>query len=449
MSVLRPALLLCCVFLAVLPAGAATTSSGPGGSQAKDVGWGLEPAKQKTGQFWREHWYDRTKEPGKLDVNSRFRINSPEVTLHERFGKRNEARGNALMLIHADEDLFQVAAAELYLEFWGGHPGTANKRVTVNGRSTHVFKPVGTEEGHCTYFYPSIPLGIPNLVRGWNAFQFAVDQGTTFWGHALIDQAALRFAVPSGHTDLKSVGLDTFSVAVAAVPRKAPAEGYELQLEGPADALARVASVEFEAWYEGYDENGDQRTRDWHGFTKNRIAEAHVATVSSAPFRAVWDTSMLPLQSSCAVRARVRFKEHPSLVYLTAAAAGLEIAARPGAQVFLAAPAELPTHFWSRAKRKKTCEITLDLDPGSIERAELYVVTWTGGAGTVKEYFTLNGRHFPVAEGHAHQIQFNRIAVDPANLRRGANTIELLSDTEHHGIEIIAPGPALMLRVRR
>jgi hypothetical protein len=57
--------------------------------------------------------------------------------------------------------------------------------------------------------------------------------------------------------------------------------------------------------------------------------------------------------------------------------------------------------------------------------------------------------HHPVAEGSGHTRQFNRLRVDPKILKPGANMIELLSDTEHHGIEILYPGPALMIRYRR
>ncbi|MCL4176819.1 MAG: hypothetical protein KJ072_03615 [Verrucomicrobia bacterium] len=39
-----------------------------------------------------------------------------------------------MMLIKAEEDLFLLTAAEFYCEAWGGHPGTANKWITGNGR---------------------------------------------------------------------------------------------------------------------------------------------------------------------------------------------------------------------------------------------------------------------------------------------------------------------------
>jgi hypothetical protein len=76
------------------------------------------------------------------------------------------------------------------------------------------------------------------------------------------------------------------------------------------------------------------------------------------------------------------------------------------------------------------------------------VNTWTGGAGEVKEYFKLNGHPFPVAEGSRHELIYSQLREPASVLRQGFNEIELLSDTEHHGIEILLPGPCLMVRSR-
>jgi hypothetical protein len=284
------------------------------------------------------------------------------------------------------------------------------------------------------------------LVNGWNAFQLALDQGTTFWGHALVDQAYLRVALAKNHPDLLPDGLDQFSATVTATPLEAPAEGLRFELQTAHPEL--IAHVDFQTWYSGYDENRNLRESDWHGFTKDRLPIAYAGVASSAPFRVTWDTAMLPAQKNVAVRAFVYFKSDPSLVYLTPALNALAIADHPHAVVALYSPPDLPTSFWSRAGNLKTCSFVLDVDPSRIERAELYVVAWTGGAGTVKDYFKLNGKHFPIAEGSSHVVQFSRLPVEPGLLHQGKNTIELLSDTQEHGIEISYPGPALMVRYR-
>ena len=408
--------------------------------------WDLPPAQQRDGVFWREHWYEREEHPG---YTRRLRINSPEVVLG-RFGNRAEARENGLMLIEAEEDLFLITAAELYAELWGGHPGTANKRISLNGRSTWTIPRVGTEEGHCTFSYPVVLLSATDLVNGMNAVQWSLDQGTTFWGHAMVDQACLRFALTNQHPQLIEHGLAQFTAAVeAGIRSTSDAEILRLKLVVDSAMRERIESVTFQGWYDGYDDNGNLRRRDWHGFTQDRLPVAHLGTAPLDALAIDWDVSMLPAQKNVAVRAFVRFRDLPDLVYVTAATSNLTIHDRPKAMVHLYEPADLPASFWSRDNQKKTCSIELDIAPDRIESAELCVISWTGGAGDVKDYFTINGHPFPVAEGSGHTRQYNRLPVNPAILKRGANTIELLSDTEHHGIEILYPGPALMIRYQR
>jgi hypothetical protein len=36
-----------------------------------------------------------------------------------------------------------------------------------------------------------------------------------------------------------------------------------------------------------------------------------------------------------------------------------------------------------------------------------------------------------------------------AMLHQGENTVEVLSDTKEHGIEVLTPGPALVVRYRK
>lgn len=408
--------------------------------------WDLPPSQQTNGVFWQEHWYERERVEGRT---RRLRINSPETSLG-RFANRVEARENGLMLIDAGEDLSQITAAELYAELWGGHPGTANKRVAINGRSTYDLPRVGTEDGHCTFSYPVVKLDISDLVSGLNAIQWTVEQGTTFWGHAMVDQACLRLALTNGHPRLIKHDLADFSARVVARPYEtATDEGINLVLELDDRWRSRIESVSFEGWYSGHDENGDLRRRDWHGFTLDRQPVAHLGTAPAGSIALNWDTRLLPAQKNVAVRAIVRFKDLSGLVYLTSATPDLVIPDRDRAVVHLYEPADVPVPFWSRAGNRRTCTVVLDIAPERIEEVELYVTTWTGGAGGVTDYFTINGVHHPVAEGSAHTRQFNRLRLDPRILRQGANVIELLSDTEHHGIEVVHPGPTLLIRHRR
>jgi hypothetical protein len=47
--------------------------------------------------------------------------------------------------------------------------------------------------------------------------------------------------------------------------------------------------------------------------------------------------------------------------------------------------------------------------------------------------------------GYRSNVIWRVLEVDPKHLRAGKNELRLLSGTEHHGVEIYKPGPALFL----
>jgi len=217
---------------------------------------GLAPASQ--GRFWRLWWYEPGPEHGNPGFNSRFRVNSPQASLHPEFGSRSEARSSGMMQILMLEDPRLLEAVELYCELCGGHPGTANKRVAINGRSLYPIPENGTAAGHCTHSYPLIPLRRDDVVNGYNAVQFACDQGETFWGHFIVDNACLRASLPSAHPDLRKLELDGFRASVRLRRRQ---EGMiELLLE--TNQPHRIAQADFQGFFDGYDENGNGEARD-------------------------------------------------------------------------------------------------------------------------------------------------------------------------------------------
>jgi hypothetical protein len=405
----------------------------------------VESDNASTGRFLRNHWFEKGVEHGNPLFTSRFRVNAPEASLHPTYGKRSETTGNGMMQIFMQEDLFLLDGAELYAEIWGGHPGTINKRVTVNGRSTYLLPEVGTAAHNCTYMYPTIPLKLTDLVSGYNVFQFACDQGDTFWGHYIVDNACLRAELKKDHPDLEKAGLSGFEAVVHV--DSAADEHIDLILHCSPAQETLIESVEFEGFYEGYDENGNGEIRDWHGFTKDRKPVAILGAATLPPFGILWDVSMIPDQRDMAARAIVRFKERPELLYVTPSTAGLQTPKRNSKVVMIMAN-DLPLPFWSRANRKETCSIGLAVEPTRIERAVHHVIVWDGGRGEISNYYTLNGHPLPTAGAGRHDVIYTALDVDSVNVLKGVNRIELLSDTEHHGIECLLPGPALMVRYR-
>jgi hypothetical protein len=140
----------------------------------------------------------------------------------------------------------------------------------------------------------------------------------------------------------------------------------------------------------------------------------------------------------------LRFRGLPGLGYETPVVSGVSLP-RQERLVRLIGAENQPAPFWSRAGREKRCSLPLDVDPCDLDRAILHVVVWDGGRGSTDAPFTLNGCPLQVAGSGEHDVLYRQVEVDPAILRRDANEIRLLSDTEHHGIEVLRPGPALMI----
>ena len=407
-----------------------------------------EVAEEPPGRFLRSYWYEPGIEHGNPFFNSRFRVNAPEAVLQPSFMNRSEVRGNGMMQILMEEDLSKLSGAELYFELWGGHPGTASKRVTLNGRSTYSLPEVGAPANNCTHSYPTIPVKITDLVNGYNVLQFACDQGTSFWGHFIVDNASLRAVLKDNDPDLRKAGLADVVAALAVPEIDRKTEIVSIRLDIPEAWQDKVSSVEFWGHYCGYDENGNGETTDWHGFTKDRLPQAILGTDSQPPFAVKWDISMLPAQDQVAVKAIIHFKEHPELIYETRAVTALDIPPRKDVRVELRISEDLPQPFWSRASKANECTIIVGEEPERIERAELHVVIWDGGRGSTEHPFTLNGHPLPVVGEGRHDVLYRVVPVDASILRRGPNHIVVLSDTDHHGIEVLLPGPALAIRSR-
>lgn len=388
--------------------------------------------------FYREIWA--------LGESNAFRVNSPDAKTGQ-YRDRPEVQKDGVLRIEMPLDPDEVQAAELYLELWGGHPGTENKRFVLNGKQTYPLPEVGTAEGHCTYSYPRIALDVTDLQQGENTFAFTCEKGDSFWGHYLIRTACLRLKLKPDSRELRAAGLTDAEITVRHHVEESLPRTVLLNVDAPQPLRARIAQVEYYGKYEGYDENGNGRSDDWHGFTKDGEARGHIATATTGEdLRTTWPLTMVSPARGVEVRSLVRFADHPDLVYETRAVEVLPPEEDSPVRLF---PAEdMPVPFWSRADRPKQCWISLPVEPDQIEQAELHVLLWDGGSGTTAKPFTLNGHPLPAAGKGAHDLLYRVIPIDRDMLRKGDNDIRVVSDTEHHGIEVLLPGPALMVRFK-
>ena len=360
--------------------------------------------------------------------DNRFRVNAPDAATGP-FKHIPESQADGVMRLALPIDPAEATAAGLYLELWGGHPGVRDKRVRVNDGPALDLPEVGAADGQCTYSYPTIPLPIEHLRRGENVFAFTCDGGSTFWGHYLISGAAVVLSLPADHPRATP-----FAAAVGCTVR-ANVNGEIVcpKLDGP--ATLQPERVEFAGHYAGFDDDGDGRTRGWHGYTKNGRP---VGLLGER-----FDAAMLPTPRELKVRATAHLGG--GLSYTTPAVA---VDVPSPSRVLRVGPDGGPRSLWSRENVVRSLELVIDHDPADVERAQLHVKIWDGGHGDAAHPVRLNGQPLPVAGEGWHDVIHRVIEIDPALLRRGVNRFEVQADTPHHGLEVLLPGPTLFLRLR-
>lgn len=398
--------------------------------------------------FFTENWVEYE---GRINNNrqagERTRVSDRGMSTHPGFSERYEAHVNGLALVTVADTISQLIMAELICEMWGGHPKTANKRFQINGGKTYSLPSEKTATGNCEYLFPRIKIDYTELVTGTNAIQFACDRGETFWGHFLLEEIGIRCYYRHDASFLKQSGLTDFR----AVPQYSDinlSESIDIWLKYDKLYEGKISRVHYFAYYKGYDWSGSGKESQWHGYQFKRNWTGHIGTVSESPYNCKWDTRMIPEQDQpVGILALIEFNNGIKCWSDVSAAFSFP-SDRP--HVKLVYCSDMPVPFWSRDSQLKKASIKLTVDPEDIEEAQLSLRIWDGGEGSIKDPFKLNGVSYKITSGDSpHDLVSTINEVDPANLKNGSNEIELISDTEHHGIEVCLPGPALVIRYKK
>ncbi len=400
------------------------------------------------GKFFREYWAEFNSAINKKNLNH-WRVNDETVALHDRYGKRRETQTNGLILIPLDEDLFMLEKSELYLELWGGHKNTENKRFYLNGRGPYLLPKTGIENGYYSYSFPTILLKIKNMVRGKNAFQFAIDKGRSGWGHYIVKEAALRCYLKKDHPDLLTNGIENFDAVVKVnVEADNISDMTPLTLTFLKKYLPIIDSVKYFARYTGFDDKGLQKDNYWHGITVRRKSVNHVGSSKVAPYNINWDTEMIPDQSGpMAVRAIVYLKN--GFQYQTASTSTLFFPKeRSSVKMYKCEP--FPKYFASRMSSKQTATLTLPSNIKNIEKTELVIKNWGKHKGHNKGPFRLNDKPYSLFTDVVSRIfAFSKININNDDLLPGENKFSVMSDSKHHSLEIFLPGPVLFVKEKK
>ena len=180
-----------------------------------------------------------------------------------------------LMTLNIPDGFAGALKAELYVDLWRNYD-TRSARLRINNNQNKVYEsPVGYDWSR-TPWIQEIPLG--ELAPGANTF--------LFWGESgkyHIHDVALRIyyddthpLVPGGTPadttppDGELVSIDSLDAGRDPIPAYdggviwANLNKIELKAK-----VTGAAYIEFHAYYDGYDDDNDGETRDWHSVSRN------------------------------------------------------------------------------------------------------------------------------------------------------------------------------------
>ncbi len=367
-----------------------------------------------------------------------------------------EHAGMARMKRHVPKplalDLAAATRAELSVEYWGGHIGTAGQRFRVNDHGwIDLPQPSGTPTEPQRYYRTlhgnnAAPFPLAQLRDGENVFRFTAGQQIAFrndWGFYWIYDFTARVYYdaankphPTGEIIVPQPGATFDDVLRLEVNASSP--------NGP------IVRVEFIGEYDDFDWDGDGVWREWQYSTHHGVLRHHLGTVASPPWRLKSDVRWMPDQPQ-PIRVRARITDTKGITYLTPPVENV-IQQRTHRGVRLIKPTLVPERWASRAGKesaKGTIEVSA-VDLAGATFARLVVSTWSGDVeDTSTHELRLNGERLASRFGEFHNYDHDAVEVPLARLKTGTNELSLFSTFQGHMFEINWPGPALLIEYKK
>ena len=330
-----------------------------------------------------------------------------------------------------------VRRAEVSVEYWGGHSGTADQKFRLNRHEwIQIPQPEGTPGKPQCYYRTvlgraTVDVPLAQFVAGLNEFRFTAGPQICHsfnWGFYWVYAFTVRFYYdsetphPSGR------------IVAPAVIGDHPALLAEVK-----ESDATISAVDFIGEYEDFNWEGDGRFRQWHYITEKGRLARHIATVTRAPYRAIWDTTWIPDQKE-PVKLVARITDSSGMIYMTPA---VNVNMRREARsVRMYTAADVPEKFGVRVGNRMECKLPVTGQPGKPRAARLVFSTWSAAHGDETGF---NGTKLADRTGYVHNYSFDTLPVPAALVKEGENTFYIFSKTQHHALEVNWPGPVLLV----
>jgi hypothetical protein len=356
------------------------------------------------------------------------------------------------------DDLAGATRAEAVINIWGGHVGTYAKKISFNGNSWIDIPELGSgngiPSGHDGYNYITqtdmvIPIPLGHLHSGGNTFQ-GVNGGQTGpygfgWG---------QFGWYSIIVRVYYDGSKAHSTGSIISPSNGATIGENPTVD--ASVSGGTDRVDFLAYYDGYDTDGDGVWQEYHhdycptGYESEPTIKNHVGTATGGSSQVTWNTQYVPDQSGIKILARIRNSN--GVWYVTPEVTGVTLQ-RSGSYVRLYKPLDTGERAWARGDLGEVV-IHVDIPSGdnisNASEVSGFVRTWNGIDGAQEpgdyNYRKFNG-YTDYAYGANHAFSFDIRNYPVSELQSGSNAFVFYSSNIlHHGIEILWPGPGLIVR---
>ncbi len=338
-------------------------------------------------------------------------------------------------------DLQNAIRAELSVEYWGGHIGTSQQKLSVNDHDwlplpQPLNTPLAPECYHRTLLgnnAVSIPLDW--LVQGENNVRFHAGSQKCYdfdFGFYWIYSFTIRVYYELQSRPAKIAGI---------VPGATLSDTTRIHLV--ADNSKDIKRVDYFGYYRDFNWSGDGQFTQWQYNTFYGDMRHHIGTSKSEPFDVHWDCSWLPDQTDIKIAAKVTLNN--DLTYITDSIDELRLM-RKDRTVTLFTPIHVPTRFSARAGGSTSCFIDIDnLDKTTA--AKLVLSTWSGATDDLTPHqILLNGQLLADNFGVFHNYAFNELDIPVERLKLGENVVTVYSEYLGHALEINWPGPVLKIK---